>query len=258
MAKKIVKQAKELKPANAENDLFEMIKTIAIAIVVAVGIRTVAYEPFSIPSGSMLPTLLVGDYLFVSKYSYGYSRYSLPMQIVSFSGRIMYKPPKRGDVVVFKKPSDPSIDFIKRIVGLPGDTVRVIEGRLYINQEMVERELTDIYPIKEPFGNDTEHQKYNETLPNGVVHEIIERSDMSEMDNTISYKVPEGHIFAMGDNRDGSQDSRVLDQVGFVPIENIVGRAELIFFSLDHDTHAWEIWKWPWAIRFERLFQKIN
>ena len=252
------KPVKEVKPANAENELFEMIKTIVIAIIVAVTIRTAAYEPFSIPSGSMIPTLLVGDYLFVSKYSYGYSQYSLPMKLITFPGRIFYKDPQRGDVVVFKKPTNPNIDYIKRIIGLPGDTVRVIEGRLYVNQELVARDLTDSYPLSEPFGSETTYKQYDETLPNGVVHKIIERSDISELDDTIRYEVPVGHFFMMGDNRDGSQDSRVLNQVGYVPVENLVGRAEMIFFSLEEGTKAWEVWKWPWAIRFDRLMQKIQ
>ena len=260
MEEKIVmeKAVKQVKPVNAENDLFEMIKTIVIAIIVAVTIRTVAYEPFSIPSGSMIPTLLVGDYLFVSKYSYGYSQYSLPMKIITFPGRIFYKEPKRGDVAVFKKPTNPNIDYIKRIIGLPGDTIRVIEGRLYINGELIKRDLTDSYPLNDPFSGETTYKQYNETLPNGVVHKIIERSDSGPLDNTISYKVPKGHFFMMGDNRDGSQDSRVLEQVGYVPVENLVGHAEMIFFSLDEGVKAWQIWKWPKAIRFNRLFQTIK
>lgn len=252
------KKVKDVKPTTAENDVFEMIKTILIAIVVAVTIRTVAYEPFSIPSGSMIPTLLVGDYLFVSKYSYGYSQYSLPLKIATFPGRVFYKEPQRGDVVVFKKPTNPNIDYIKRIIGLPGDDVRVIEGRLYVNKQLIPRELSDSYPLIEPFGGQANYNQYTETLPNSLTHEIIERSDDSDLDNTIAYRVPEGHFFMMGDNRDGSQDSRVLDQVGYVPVENLVGRAEMIFFSVDQGAKAWQFWRWPWTIRFDRLFQKIQ
>ncbi len=256
--KKILKPRKTIEPASAENGLFEVIKTIAIALVVAVTIRTVAYEPFSIPSGSMIPTMLVGDYLFVSKYSYGYSQYSLPFRLVNFPGRLLYKQPKRGDVAVFKKPTNPSIDYIKRIIGLPGDTIRMIEGRLYINQELVERQLVDSYPLQDPFDIETIYNQYIETLPNGVQHQIIERSDNDHLDNTIAYTVPHNSFFVMGDNRDGSQDSRVMSQVGFIPYENLVGRAEVIFFSVSDGAKAWEFWKWPWTLRFNRIFKKIH
>lgn len=252
------KAKKKIQETNAESSIFEMIKTIVIAILVAVTIRTVAYEPFSIPSGSMIPTLLVGDYLFVSKYSYGYSQYSLPMKVLTFPGRIFYKEPQRGDVAVFKKPTNPNIDYIKRIIGLPGDTVRVIEGRLYINKKIVARDLTDSYPLAEPFGFQESYREFNETLPNGVEHKIVERTDSGELDDTIRYEVPAGHFFMMGDNRDGSQDSRVLNQVGYVPVENLVGRAEVIFFSIEEGAKAWQVWKWPWTVRFGRLFQPIN
>lgn len=252
------KKPKKIEKAPAENSLFEMIKTIVIAMFVAVTIRTVAYEPFSIPSGSMIPTLQVGDYLFVSKYSYGYSQYSLPFKMVTFPGRLFYTEPERGDVAVFKKPTSPNIDYIKRIIGLPGDTVRMVEGRLYVNKQQVERELVDSYPLAEPFGGEKNYNQYQETLPNGVRHLIVEQSDNAVLDNTMEFKVPAGHFFVMGDNRDGSQDSRVMKQVGYVPVENLVGRAEMIFFSVEGGTKAWQIWKWPWTIRFNRLFQKIK
>lgn len=241
-----------------ENQIFELMKTLLAAIVIAVTIRTFAYEPFSIPSGSMMPSLLVGDYLFVSKYSYGYSRYSFPMNFMRFDGRFFYQTPERGDVVVFRKPHDEHIDYIKRLIGLPGDTVQVLDGRLYINDEIVERELVGAMPVQESFGNTITYRKYNETLPNGVVHEIIERTDNEMLDNTPKYTVPRGHYFMMGDNRDGSQDSRVMDKVGFVPEENFVGRAEILFFSLAEGTRPWELWKWPFSIRFNRIFKPID
>lgn len=240
-----------------ENHIFETMKTLIFAIVIAVTIRSVAFEPFSIPSGSMVPSLLVGDYLFVSKYSYGYSQYSFPLNIIQFPGRVFYQQPERGDVAVFKKPNDEHIDYIKRIVGLPGDKIQVIEGRLYVNDEVTERRLVGGMPIKESFGNTITYRRYEEILPGGVVHEIIERTDNEPLDQTPAYVVPEEMYFVMGDNRDGSQDSRVMDKVGFVPEENLVGRAEIIFFSLEEGARPWEFWKWPWSIRFSRLFQKI-
>jgi signal peptidase I len=208
----------------------------------------------------MIPTLLVGDYLFVSKYSYGYSRYSLPFGQPPVPGRIMFTEPARGDVAVFKKPSDNSTDYIKRIIGLPGDRIQVVKGVLHINGEPVQRR-----PIGNYIGSDVPRglngqgvARYLETLPNGRSHVIVEVSgDSGSLDNTDEYRVPAGHYFAMGDNRDNSLDSRVLDGVGFVPRENLVGRAEMIFFSHNGTAALWEIWKWPSAIRFGRLFTSI-
>jgi signal peptidase I len=229
--------------------LVENVKTFVYAILIALAIRTVAFEPFNIPSSSMVPTLLIGDYLFVSKYSYGYSRYSLPFGLPLIPGRIFVTPPKRGDVAVFKLPRDNKTDYIKRIIGLPGDTIQMKAGRLYINGQMAVR--SDPEPVE--YGT-----QYIETLPNGVKHRIIERSDDAMLDNTGVYTVPAGHYFCMGDNRDNSQDSRVLDQVGYVPLENFVGRAEFIFFSTDGSAALWEPWKWFGAIRYGRLFEAVR
>lgn len=239
-------------------DIWELMKTAIMAVFLALVIRTFAFEPFNIPSGSMIPTLEVGDYLFVSKYSYGYSQYSFPFGIAGFDGRIVMSEPKRGDVAVFRQPKDTSIDYIKRIIGLPGDRIQVSSGILYINDEPVIRDRIGIDQVEDAFGRLTNHVKYEETLPNGVKHLIIERSDDARYDNTGVYVVPEGHFFAMGDNRDGSQDSRATHVVGFVPMENLIGRAEFIFFSTDGSAGLTEIWNWPSAIRWNRLFQAIK
>ena len=238
----------------------ENIKTLLFAGLIAIGIRTVAYEPFNIPSGSMIPTLLVGDYLFVSKFSYGYSRYSLPFSPPLFSGRIFGRLPDRGDVAVFKLPRDNSTDYIKRIVGLPGDRMQMRGGQLYINGQMLPRQPAGEF-IAEGEGMRMQLRRYIETLPNGVKHPILKASDDQPLDNTPEYVVPAGNVFAMGDNRDNSLDSRVMDPrngVGFVPVENLVGRAEFIFFSIDARYPWWQIWQWPFEIRWSRLFSGVR
>ena len=239
---------------------FDTVKTIGYAVLFALIIRTVGFEPFNIPSKSMVPTLLVGDYLFVSKFSYGYSRYSLPFGLPLIPGRIWYTVPKVGDVAVFKTPEDNKTDYIKRIIGLPGDHIQMKEGRLYINGKMVQRrEVTTLTGCGlNGLSLEGGVKAYEETLPNGKVHPIIEISDHEMLDNTREYVVPPGHFFAMGDNRDNSQDSRVQDHVGYVPMENLVGRAEFLFFSTDGSAHFWEIWKWPFAMRFSRFFCGIE
>ncbi|HEY1096825.1 MAG TPA: signal peptidase I [Alphaproteobacteria bacterium] len=254
----VTKPAKDIQPAKNPNHLFETIKTIFIAALFAMTIRSVAFEPFSIPSGSMVPTLLVGDYLFVAKYAYGYSKYSFPMGVFPIQERLKPKQPDRGDVIVFRKPTDVRIDFIKRLVGLPGDKIQVRKGRLYINDKMVERKFIGNYESRLADGSIAMHRRYWETLPGGKKHLIIERGDNGPLDNTPAYNVPEGHYFMMGDNRDGSQDSRVLSDVGYVPYENLIGRATYLFFSVDEDAAAWEFWRWPWTVRFTRIFNHIN
>lgn len=243
------------KPVEGEG-LWDTMKTIGFAVAIALLVRTFAYEPFSIPSGSMIPTLLVGDYLFVSKSSYGYSKHSLPFSLPLIPGRILYEAPKRGDVMVFKLPTDGKTDYIKRIIGLPGDTIQVRGGILHINGVAVKRERVDNYIYQTTNGNFTNTVLYNETLPNGVTHPIIEISDSFPQDNTQVYTVPEDHFFAMGDNRDNSRDSRFLMDVGFIPKENLVGRAEVKFFSIDGS--FWKVWTWPWSLRFERFFTGVN
>jgi len=241
------------KPERKKGGLLETIKTVFYAVLIALVVRTFAFEPFNIPSGSMIPTLLVGDYLFVSKYAYGYSRHSFPMGFLPIEGRILGQEPERGDVAVFKLPRDNATDYIKRIVGLPGDKLQVRDGLLHINGNPVERDRVEDFVIADPQGNYDRVRRYRETLPNGVSYDVLDRTSNGILDNTEVYKVPEGHYFAMGDNRDNSSDSRVLDNVGYIPAENLVGRAEIIFFSTDGSAAFWEIWRWPLAIRFSRL-----
>jgi signal peptidase I len=228
--------------------LLEIVSILVQALLIALVVRTLLFQPFNIPSGSLVPTLLVGDYLFVSKYSYGYSRHSLPFSPPLFDGRIWGSHPKRGDIAVFKFPKDNSTDYIKRVIGLPGDRVEVRNGILHLNGQPVPRERIGSYvDPDDPFNRPA--PEYVETLPEGLKHRIIEvNGDQGAYDNTGVFTVPAGHYFMMGDNRDNSLDSRYPD-VGFVPYENFVGRAEIIFFSID--------WK-NFSIRWNRLFQPIR
>jgi signal peptidase I len=206
----------------------------------------------------MKDTLLVGDYLFVSKYAYGYSRFSLPFgQYLTSFGRVWGSLPKRGDIAVFKLPRDESTDYIKRVIGLPGDKIQMINSVLYINGKAVPRVTDGFYITKDAFGAETKVQKYRETLPEGVSYDTLQLDPNGFENNTPVYEVPPDHLFMMGDNRDNSTDSRVLSAVGYVPVENLVGRAEVIFFSVDEDAAAWEFWKWPWTVRWERLFKLL-
>ena len=237
---------------------FDTLKTVFYAVLIALCIRTIAFEPFNIPSGSMIPTLLVGDYLFVSKFSYGYSKHSLMFSLPVISGRIFSSEPARGDVAVFKLPSDNSTDYIKRVLGLPGDKIQIRNGRLFINEKIVERKRLDDFIMGNIGGKLRMVPQYIEILPNGRRYKILETwGDNGPLDNTGVFMVPKGHYFMMGDNRDNSQDSRVIREVGFVPVQNLVGRASILFFSTNGQARLWEIWKWPISIRFERLFNQI-
>ena len=252
----------ETKDADAEGSLKESIKDIVKvviqALVLAFFVRVFLFQPFNIPSGSMIPTLLVGDYLFVSKYAYGYSRYSLPFGPNLFSGRVWAAEPKRGDVVVFKLPRDNETDYIKRVIGLPGDEIQMIHGVLHINGEAVKKEKIEDVTLDDPSGRTRTVARYRETLPNGVTYPVLDLIQEGIGDNTEVYKVPENHFFMMGDNRDNSTDSRFLSEVGYVPFENLVGRAEIIFFSIREDSSFWEIWRWPGSVRWSRMLQVVH
>lgn len=245
-----------------EGGLLETVKVIIQALLIAVVVRTFLFQPFNIPSGSLIPTLLIGDYVFVSKYAYGYSRYSFPFGLPLLSGRVWAAEPKRGDIAVFKWPRDRSTDYIKRVIGLPGDRIQMIDGVLNINGEPVKKEPLGKQDVPAGAGFRDKATFYRETLPNGVsfVTQELGSYHNTLMRNTPVYQVPPNHFFMMGDNRDNSSDSRDMSEsgVGYVPFENFVGRAEVIFFSIDEKTAAWEVWDWPWAVRWDRIFKPIR
>jgi signal peptidase I len=257
--------------------MWETVRTIVYAVAIAVVVRTFLYEPFNIPSGSMKPTLLVGDYLFVSKFAYGYSRHSLPFSPPIGDGRLFGALPERGDVAVFKLPSNNRTDYIKRIVGLPGDRIQVRDGVLFVNEQEVERLAVEDFVDDGPGsrmacrnfaqqGNGSAHvvKRFEETMPaiggedDPATYMVLDEcpDGNGDYDNTDVFTVPEDHVFAMGDNRDNSLDSRA--KVGYVPIENLVGRAEIIFFSTNGSARLWEVWKWPITIRYGRLLNLID
>ena len=225
--------------AGRSRQRWDKIALVFVAVMLAVPIfspivsRTFLFQPFYIPARSMMPTLLEGDSLFVSKYAYGYSRYSLPFSPRLFSGRIFGSVPERGDVVVFRNPKNDSVDYIKRVVGLPGDTIQMQQGVLFINGVPVVRQRLSDVEGGEPCGTGDGNRtgRWRETLLNGVSYETLDCVDNGFYDNTNVYRVPDGHIFVLGDNRDNSSDSRVLSAVGCIPLANIVGRAGLIYFS---------------------------
>ena len=240
------------KKSNFLNNIFSII----IAVFIALIIRSFLAEPFNIPSGSMKPNLLVGDFIFVSKWSYGYSKHSLPFSIPLISNKIFDKKPKRGDVVVFKTPYDNRTDYIKRIIGLPGDKIKIVNGNILINDILInKKKINDFIDIKKD-NNKIRIRQYTEYFFE-TEHNILDITDQGIVDNTVTYNVPENHFFVMGDNRDNSQDSRFINKVGYIPFENLVGKAQFIFFSLENARFL-EIWKWPKAIRYNRLFKKIE
>jgi signal peptidase I len=241
-----------------KSKIVENIKTIFYALIIALIIRSFLFQPFYIPSSSMEPNLLIGDRLFVSKYSYGYSRHSLPFSPKIYNKRVLTKLPDRGDVIVFKTPADNRTDYIKRLIGLPGDTIQIIDSNLYLNNAKVKKDKIE-YLTNINCGNKIINAIFfKETLPNGKKYITVYRNNGTMM-NTDKYTVPDNHYFFMGDNRDCSKDSRFLSSVGYVNINNLVGKAQLIFFSNEKKRGSFfKFWKWGKSLRLERFFKKIQ
>ncbi len=238
--------------------LIDNIKTLLFALIIAVLIRSLLFQPFYIPSSSMEPNLLIGDRLFVSKYTYGYSKHSFPFSPNIFNGRILYDEPRRGDVVVFKTPADNRTDYIKRLIGLPGDTLQFIDGDVYLNENQILK--TKIKnKIKINCGNNFLNTvSYKEKLPNGIQYVSVYDKNYS-FQNSDKFIVPKDHYFFLGDNRDCSKDSRFLGSVGYVHRDNLVGKARIIFFSSDRKVGSLlKFWKWNDILRFNRFFKAIN
>ncbi len=239
--------------------IWKFAKEPLIIMVAFLGVHSFAYAQYEIwPSESMVPTLEVGDRVIVSKYAYGYSRYSIPFvrSLISAKGRVMGSLPQRGDVVVFADPKDPDRVMIKRVIGLPGDEIQLAGGRVIHNGLILPRIFEKSYRYREPAGNMVSVTEYSEKNPQGRGYHIAERTDRGRLDNTRLYRVPSGHIFAMGDNRDNSADSRILSGIGYVPLENIIGRAEIIAISL-YDCNDGKDIKCRFGVAFSRFFKKI-
>ena len=238
--------------------LKDNIKTLIYALIIAIFIRSILIQPFYIPSSSMEPTLLTGDRLFVTKFSYGYSRHSFPFSPPLFKGRIFNQKPKRGDVIVFKTPADNRTDYIKRLIGLPGDIVQFIDGNIYLNNNQILKTIKK-KDDKLFCGNQIINvNTYNEKLPNDKVYTASYRTDVS-FNNSNKFLVPENHYFFLGDNRDCSKDSRFLSEVGYVHRDNLVGKAQILFFSSDSKKGSiFNIIKWNEILRLDRFFKKIK
>ena len=239
-----------------KNKFLNNLKSIFIAIFIALIIRSFIFEPFNIPSGSMKPNLLIGDFIFVSKWSYGFSRHSLPLSIPIIPKKIFSKIPERGDVVVFKTPENNRTDYIKRVIALPGDIIKIEDGYIILNNSKIfKKKINDFIDIDKS-SNSLRVRQYTEYFSNIEIN-VLDITDSGIVDNTQEFKVPDNHFFVMGDNRDNSQDSRFINTVGFIPFDNLVGKAQFIFFSLENSRFL-QIWKWPKAIRYNRIFKKIK
>ena len=239
------------------NIIYENLKTFLGALIIAIAIRSLLFQPFYIPSSSMEPTLLVGDRIFVSKYTYGYSKHSFPFSPNFSNKRFFSKSPKRGDLVVFKTPADNRTDYIKRLIGMPGDTIQFVDGSILINNKKILRKKTENKKIIRCGNFLLETNTFIETLPNGIEHTVVYKKKGS-LQNTKIFKVPTNHYFLLGDNRDCSKDSRYLDSVGYVNNLNLVGEAKLIFFSNDtYISSLIKFWNFNKSFRFERLFKRL-
>ena len=238
-----------------KNNFYSNVKSVSLAVFIALLIRSFIAEPFNIPSGSMKPNLLVGDFIFVSKWSYGYSKYSLPFSLPLIPKKIFPKFPNRGDIVVFKTPEDNRTDYIKRVIGLPGDKIRIVNGEIKLNGSFIVRKKMNDFVDNDKKASMKRVRKYKE-FHNQLTYEVLDIMDNGIADNTELFQVPEEHFFVMGDNRDNSQDSR-FKNVGFIPFDNLVGKARFVFFSLENSRFL-EIWKWPKSIRGNRIFKKIK
>lgn len=266
-----------------EETFLDFLRQLIVLFIIVFFVRSFLFEPFKIPSGSMIPTLQIGDYVGVTKFSYGYSKYALPYSLPLWSGRILERTPQRGDVAVFRYTQDTSIDYIKRIVGLPGDHIRMIGGKLFINGHELARQSLGHYEVRDETGRLLSGERYREMLSRDekytVTHEILKLEEDNAPNNTIDYIVPEGCFFAMGDDRDDSSDSRFqggretgkcaapagndylkssAKDLGFVPMENLVGKAHIVLFSIDWRHPVWQFWYWPSEVRWNRVMHWIS
>ncbi|MCR5880615.1 signal peptidase I [Phenylobacterium sp. J367] len=252
-------QAAQPGKSGAVNEVVEIIKTVVYALAIALFLRVLFFQPFTIPSGSMEPNLYTGDYIIVSKFSYGYSRHSIPFSPPLFEGRILGRPAERGDIVVFKLPRDGHTDYVKRVIGVAGDRIQMREGLLYLNGEQVRREPRGTFREASEFGAGRDVTRYQETLPGGRTYMTNDYGPQFDLDDTAEFTVPEGHYFMMGDNRDNSEDSRAPNGgVGYVPADNLVGRAQIILLSWNPEASILKPWTWVLEARPSRFVHVLK